>query len=94
MNSTIKNKCRTILVINDVEETRDGIWQMLERDGYRVETARDERDVAKKGSFIQIDLMLVSLEGETANVVAAAVRIRARRNGRGYADYYFLSGRN
>lgn len=74
----IKNKSRTILVVNDVEATRDGIKQMLEPDGYRVETARSEQEAAQKKCLEQIDLMLVTLEGETGNVIAAARRIRAR----------------
>jgi response regulator RpfG family c-di-GMP phosphodiesterase len=33
-----------ILVVEDVQETRDAIEALLSRDGYRVEPARDETD--------------------------------------------------
>lgn len=77
VDSMIKNESRTILVVNDVEATRDGIKIMLERDGYCIKTARNEQDAAEKRFLKGIDLMLVSLEGEKANVIAAAERIRA-----------------
>ena len=72
----IRNESRTILVVNDVEATRDGIKEMLERDGYYIKTVRDEQDAAVKGQLKQIDLMLVSLERETADVISVARRIR------------------
>lgn len=74
----IKNKSRTILVVNDVEATRDGIKQMLEQDGYSIMIARNEKDAVEKFHLEQIDLMLVTFEGETASVIVAAERIRAR----------------
>jgi CheY-like chemotaxis protein len=33
-----------ILVVEDVEETRDGIEKLLAADGYRVDPARQEED--------------------------------------------------
>ena len=33
-----------ILVVQDVEETRDGVEALLKADGYRVDAARDEED--------------------------------------------------
>jgi len=33
-----------ILVVEDVNETRDGIEKLLKADGYRVTLARDEKD--------------------------------------------------
>jgi len=74
----IKNDGQTILVVDDVEETLDGIKEMLTRDGYRVYAARDERDAADKARLSSPDLMLVSLEGEAADIIVAASRIRAR----------------
>lgn len=73
----IKNDNQTILVVNDVEETLDGIKEMLTSDGYRVYAARDERDAADKARLGSPDLMLVSLDGEVADNIAAAIRIRA-----------------
>lgn len=74
----IKNDGQTILVVDDVEETLDGIKEMLTSDGYRVYAARDERDAADKARMSSPDLMLVSLEGEAADIIVAASRIRAR----------------
>jgi len=73
----IKNDGQTILVVDDVEETLDGIKEMLTGDGYRVYAARDERDAAEKARLSSPDLMLVSLEGEVADIVVAAKRIRS-----------------
>jgi two-component system alkaline phosphatase synthesis response regulator PhoP len=73
-----KNECRTILVVDDVEETLDGIEALLKHDGYRVYAARDEQDATNKARFNSPDLMLVSLDGEIADVIAAANRIRER----------------
>ncbi len=73
----IKNDGQTILVVDDVEETLDGIKEMLTSDGYRVYAARDERDAADKARLSSPDLMLVSLEGEVADIIVAASRIRA-----------------
>ncbi len=73
----IKNDGQTILVVDDVEETLDGIKEMLTRDGYRVEAARDERKAAEKARLNSPDLMLVSLDGEVGDVVVAAKRIRS-----------------
>ncbi|CAN5308223.1 response regulator [soil metagenome] len=75
---TSKNGGQTILVVDDILETLDGIESLLRRDGYLVETARDERDAADKACLNQPDLMLVSLDGEISDVIAAAGRIRTR----------------
>ncbi len=72
----IKNGGQLILVVDDVEETLDGIEALLKHDGYRVYAARDERDATDKARFNSPDLMLVSLDGEIADVIAAAGRIR------------------
>ncbi len=73
----IKNDGQTILVVDDIEETLDGIKELLTSDGYRVYAARDERDAAEKARLSSPDLMLVSLEGEVADIVVAAKRIRS-----------------
>lgn len=74
----IKNNGQTILVVDDVEETLDGIKALLEHDGYRVSAARDEQDAAHKARFNSPDLMLVSFDGKITDVIAVARRIRAR----------------
>jgi len=74
----IKNGGQTILVVDDVEETLDGIEELLKHDGYRVAAAGNESEAADKARLGSPDLMLVSLEGEVADVIAAARRIRTR----------------
>lgn len=74
----IKNDGQTILVVDDVEETLDGIKEMLTRDGYRVYTARDELEAMDKARFSSPDLILISLDGKITDVIAAANRIRRR----------------
>jgi CheY-like chemotaxis protein len=65
-----------ILVAEDVEETRDGIEELLRVDGYRVDPARDEKDAILRATRETPDLILVSLRGTYVDVIAAARRIR------------------
>jgi CheY-like chemotaxis protein len=67
-----------ILVANDVEETRDGIEQLLSSDGYKVVAARDEDDAVSRARQRMPDLILVSLDGHPLEVIASAARIRQR----------------
>lgn len=67
-----------VLVVEEVEETRDGIERLLEVDGYRVNPARDEDDAVLRARRARPDLILVSLKGPYADVIAAAQRIRER----------------
>jgi len=66
-----------ILVVEDVEETRDGIEKLLEADGYRVDPARSEEDAVMRARRESPNLILVSL-GAHVDVVATVARIRAR----------------
>jgi len=67
-----------VLVVEDDEDTRDGIEALLSADGYRVEAARNEKDAVERALRCCPDLILVSLGGTPADVVAAAVRVRRR----------------
>ena len=67
-----------VLVVEDDEETRDGIEALLRSDGYRIEPARSEDDAVERALRCCPDLILVSLAGSPASVVGAAVRIRRR----------------
>lgn len=67
-----------ILVVNDVEETRDGIEKLLTADGYLIDAARSEDDAVDRARRHGPDLILVSLGGSPAEVIASAVRIRQR----------------
>src|SRR5712692_3437166 len=66
----------SILVVEDVAETRDGIEKLLTADGYRVAVARDERDAIESARRKRPDLILVSLAGLPSEVIVSARRIR------------------
>src|SRR6476646_9729168 len=66
----------TILVVEDVHETRDGIERLLRVDGYRVALARDEQDGIESAQRQRPDLILVSLAGLPRDVIVSACRIR------------------
>lgn len=65
-----------ILVVEDVQETRDGIEELLKVDGYRVVTARDESDAIETAQRHRPDLILVSLSGSPSDVLGSGRRIR------------------
>lgn len=74
----ITNKAisRLILVLEDIEETRDGIEKLLKSDGYRVEPARTVEEAILKAKREPPDLLLVSLAGPTARIIELAKRLR------------------
>lgn len=65
-----------ILVVEDVQETLDGIEKLLTSDGYRIALARDEADAIESAQLKRPDLILVSLAGLPLEVIASARRIR------------------
>ncbi|HKU76544.1 MAG TPA: response regulator [Pyrinomonadaceae bacterium] len=65
-----------ILVVEDVQETREGIQKLLLVDGYRVALARDEEDGIENARQQRPDLILVSLAGLPREVILSARRIR------------------
>ena len=67
-----------ILVVEDVQETRDAIEGLLERDGYSIDQAKDEDDAVRRALSNRPDLILVSLGGTADEVVGVARRIRKR----------------
>ena len=67
-----------ILVVEDVNETRDGIEKLLKTDGYHVTLARDERDAIESAQREPPNLILVSVAGLPHEVVIAARNIRER----------------
>ncbi len=71
-------KVATILVVNDVEETRDSVEGLLSSDGYRVDPARNEDDAVDRVSRRRPDLILVSLAGSPVDVIVSVARIRER----------------
>jgi CheY-like chemotaxis protein len=56
-----------ILVVEDVNETRDGIEKLLKADGYRVTLARDEKDAIESGQREPPKLLL-------PHVISASLR--------------------
>ncbi len=70
-----KIKGRRILVVNDIEATREGIEALLKRDGYDIETARDEQNATNAARSKHPDLLLITLGDETTDVLAAVRRI-------------------
>jgi len=71
-----KDMNRIILVVEDVQETREGIEKLLLVDGYRVALARDEDDGIENARRQRPDLILVSLAGLPREVILSARRIR------------------
>ena len=71
-------RSRIILVVEDVEETRDGIEKLLKADGYLVDPARDEEDAVVRAKRQHPDLILTSPGSPGIDVIAAARRIRRR----------------
>ena len=69
---------RIILVVEDIAETRDGIEHLLKSDGYRIVAARNEVDAITLALHTAPDLILVSLAGLHAAVIATARQIRLR----------------
>ena len=67
-----------ILVVEDVQETREGIEKLLMVDGYRIALARDEQDGIESARRQCPDLILVSLAGSPLQVIDSARRIRER----------------
>ena len=65
-----------ILVVEDINETRDGIEKLLKADGYHVTLARDEKDAIKSAQREPPNLILVSVAGLPHQVVSAARHIR------------------
>ena len=78
-NISMNNESDTssiILVVEDVNETRDGIEKLLKADGYRVTLARDEKDAIESAQRVPPNLILVSVAGLPREVVIAARHIR------------------
>jgi len=65
-----------ILVVVDVEETRDGIESLFAADGYRVDPARDEAAAILEARRERPDLILVSLGVTQEAALGTARRIR------------------
>ena len=69
----------TILYVEDDDDTRPGMRQLLNRNGYHVIVDSNEEDALERGSHnrIDADLILINLGLHSDKVLAAAHRIRA-----------------
>src|ERR1700750_2599102 len=78
-HSSMNNESDTnsiILVVEDVNETRDGIEKLLKADGYRVTLARDEKDAIESAQRVPPNLILGSVAGFPPEGVMAPGRSR------------------
>jgi CheY-like chemotaxis protein len=66
-----------ILIVEDVQETRDAIKELLLHDGFWVDPARDEDEAVDRIQRNHADVILVSL-GELLEQIATAQRIRGK----------------
>jgi CheY-like chemotaxis protein len=69
---------KRILVVEDVQETRDAIEGLLTNDGYSVDPARNEDDAVERSRWNRPDLILISLGGSAEELIATAHSMRAR----------------
>jgi|HubBroStandDraft_4_1064222.scaffolds.fasta_scaffold122764_1 CheY-like chemotaxis protein len=67
-----------IVIIEEVQETRDLIKELLKRDGHNVDAVRDEDEAVDRIQRNHPDLILISLEGALEQLIATAQRIRGR----------------
>jgi DNA-binding response OmpR family regulator len=67
-----------ILVVEDVEETRQGIERLLAASGYQVIAARDEEEAVQKACLQPPDLILISLGLDAVQNLSVARRMRER----------------
>jgi CheY-like chemotaxis protein len=64
-----------ILVVDDVEEVRDGVAALLQSDGYKVEAVRSEAGAIASALRKPPNLILINLAGSPRQVIEAGRRI-------------------
>lgn len=69
-----------ILLLNDEEQVLDLMQCLLEKDGYRVDAARSERQAVECAGRRPPQLLLLHLSGSAETVIAASRRIREDGN--------------
>jgi CheY-like chemotaxis protein len=67
---------RTLLIVEDEQSTREGMAELLERGGYRVITAADEREAVESVRLVRPDLILVELGGTSLDLLSVGERVR------------------
>lgn len=74
---TCEDGRRTILLVDDDDEVRRVVAVRLERNGFRVVAATDERDAVERAAHTRPDLILLELgDVPTREVVEAGRRVR------------------
>lgn len=63
-------------MVEDVQETRDAIKQLLLHDGYRVDAVQETNEAVEHARRNRPDLVLVSLQGTIDQLIATSKRIR------------------
>jgi DNA-binding response OmpR family regulator len=76
MITSEKHRPQSILIVEDIEETRYLIEKLLRKDGYEVDLARDEEEAICRARSRLPNLILISLGFEREELVATAQRIR------------------
>ena len=71
-----RDRARAILVVEGVEETRDGMVRLLARDGYDVYAARTPAAAIERARLDAPELILARLDGAAADVISTATGIR------------------
>lgn len=66
-----------MLIVEDEEYAREGMAELLEKDGYRVITAADEREALDSVRREPPDLILVELGGPSHYLLSVGERVRA-----------------
>lgn len=74
--TTCHEAAHRILLVVDVEETRDAIETLLQSDGYQVIAVRNVQMAMVEAQRRRPDLILVSLGGSLDSLLASARRIR------------------
>jgi DNA-binding response OmpR family regulator len=74
--SSENRRPQVILLLEDVEETRYLLGEMLKGDNYEVDLARDEEDAIWRARLRTPDLILISLGLNDGELIATAQRIR------------------
>jgi CheY-like chemotaxis protein len=75
---TGRDRVRAILVVEGVEEMRDGMARLLVRDGYQVYTARTPAAAIERARLDAPDLILARLDGAAADVINTATDVRTQ----------------
>lgn len=69
---------RRILVLHDLQETREAIESFLRKDGYLVYGAADADSAIDRARQHHPDLILVSLAGAPQRVLSESLRVRSQ----------------